>query len=45
MKKYILRGGSWYGLPVAQRVSRRHFGNPTCKGKDVGFRIIKIKEV
>lgn len=37
----VLRGGSWLGLPIRGRVSRRNYSNADSCGEQVGFRIAK----
>ena len=41
----VLRGGSWYGLPIFQRVSSRNDNYPDFRDFNFGFRLVKIKEV
>ncbi len=38
----VLRGGAWQCAPAATRAATRHAFNPTKKGNDIGFRIVRL---
>jgi hypothetical protein len=43
MKRYILRSGGWFNVPIACRVIyRRDYSGPMFRISYLGFRLIKI---
>ena len=43
IKKYVIRGGSWFGNPENFRSAIRYGYNPVSRGSYVGFRVLCIK--
>ena len=36
----VLRGGSWFNIPVLQRVSYRFYSYPDVRSYGIGFRLV-----
>jgi len=38
----VIRGGSWYSVPGNVRCAYRDYGDPSSRGNDVGFRLLRM---